>query len=74
VIPATEHDTTVGRGLAGQVIQAGLVNELQLILAPVIIGGGSRALPNGTRSDLELLDTQQFASGAVYLRRRRTPT
>jgi hypothetical protein len=36
----------------------------------VVIGGGKRALPNGVRSALELLDTRRFASGAVYLRYR----
>ena len=66
---ATERDMTVGGAdLAGQAIKAGLVDELQLFLVPVIVGGGKRALPHGVRSDLELLDTQQFASGAVYLR------
>jgi dihydrofolate reductase len=68
---ATEHDMTVGgAGLAGQAIKAGLVDELQLFLVPVIVGGGKRALPNGVHSDLELLDTQRFAGGAVYLRYR----
>jgi dihydrofolate reductase len=71
---ATGHDMTVGGAeLAGQAIKAGLVDELQLFLVPVIVGGGKRALPNGVRSDLELLDTQRFASGAVYLRYRPTP-
>ena len=66
---ATERDMTVGGAdLAGQAIKAGLVDELQLFLVPVIVGGGKRALPHGVRSDLELLDTRQFASGAVYLR------
>lgn len=68
---ATEHDMTVGGAdLAGQAITAGLVDELQLFLVPIVVGGGKRALPNGVRSDLELLDTQRFASGAVYLRYR----
>ena len=68
---ATRHDLTVGGAdLAGQAITAGLVDELQLLLVPVIVGGGKRALANGVRSDLELLDTQRFASGAVYLRYR----
>ena len=66
---ATEHDMTVGGAdLAGQAIKAGLVDELQLFLAPIVVGGGKRALPNGVRTDLELLDTQRFASGAIYLR------
>jgi dihydrofolate reductase len=68
---AAEHDMTVGGAdLAGQAIKAGLVDELRLFLVPVVIGGGKRALPDGIRSDLELLDTQRFASGAVYLRYR----
>src|ERR1700734_100746 len=68
---ATEHDMTVGGAdLAGQAIRAGLVDELQLFLVPVIVGGGKRALPDGVRSDLELLDTRRFACGAVYLRYR----
>ena len=57
-----------GADLAGQAIRAGLVDELQLFLVPVVVGGGKPALPRGVRSDLELLDTRRFASGAVYLR------
>lgn len=68
---ATRHDMTVGGAdLAGQAITAGLVDELQLFLVPIVVGGGKRALPNGVRSDLELLDTQRFPSGSVYLRYR----
>ena len=70
---ATGHDMTVGGAdLAGQALKAGLVDELQLFLVPIVVGGGKRALPNGVRTDLELLDTQRFASGAVYLRYRPT--
>ena len=70
---ATGHDMTVGGAdLAGQAIKAGLVDELQLFLVPIVVGGGKRALPGGVRSNLELLDTRRFASGAVYLRYRPT--
>jgi dihydrofolate reductase len=72
---ATKHDLTVGGAdLAGQAIKAGLVDELQLYLVPIVVGGGKRALPNGARADLQLLDMQRFASGAVYLRYRTTST
>lgn len=68
---AAERDVTVGGAdLAGQAIKAGLVDELQLFLVPVVVGGGKRALPSGVRLDLELLNTQRFTSGAVYLRYR----
>jgi dihydrofolate reductase len=70
---ASERDMTVGgAGLAGQAIRAGLVDELHLFLVPVIVGAGQRALPDDVRSDLELLDAQRFAHGAVYLRYRLT--
>jgi dihydrofolate reductase len=66
-----ERDLAVGGpGLAAQALEAGLVDELQLFLAPVVIGGGLRWLPDGARLDLELLDERRFESGVVYLRYR----
>jgi dihydrofolate reductase len=64
------RDLTVGGPeLAGQAIEAGLVDELQLFLVPVVVGGGKRALPdNGVRADLELLDERSFGNGTVFLR------
>jgi dihydrofolate reductase len=59
-----------GAKLAGQAIAAGLVDELQLLLVPVLVGGGKRALPNDVRARLELLDERRFQSGAVFLRYR----
>jgi dihydrofolate reductase len=71
---ASGHDMTVGGAdLAGQALKAGLVDELQLFLVPAVVGGGKRALPDGVRSDLELLDTRRFAGGAVYLCYRLKP-
>ena len=70
---AAEHDLSVGgAGLAGQAIAAGLVDEVQLLLVPAIVGGGKPALPSGARFDLELLDTHRFGNGTVYLRYRPT--
>jgi len=57
-----------GPELAGQAIAARLVDECHLILVPVLVGGGKRALPDGVRVELELLDERRFAGGAVYLR------
>ena len=59
-----------GAELAGQAIAAGLVDELQLMLMPVLVGGGKRALPNDVAVRLDLLDEHRFASGAVFLRYR----
>ena len=60
-----------GAGLAGEAIRAGLVDEYHLFLNPVLVGGGKRALPDGARLDLELMNERRFDSGVVYLRYRR---
>ena len=57
-----------GAELAAVAIAAGVVDEVHLFLGPVIVGGGKRALPTGTRLNLSLLDERRFASGFVYLR------
>jgi riboflavin biosynthesis pyrimidine reductase len=65
------RDITVGGPeLAAQAIRAGLVDELQLFVAPVVVGGGKRSLPDDVRLKLELLDERRFGSGVVYLRYR----
>jgi riboflavin biosynthesis pyrimidine reductase len=56
--------------LAASAFRAGLVDECHLLLAPVVVGGGTRALPDGVRQDLELTDVHRFDSGVVYLRHR----
>jgi dihydrofolate reductase len=56
-----------GPELAGQALAAGLVDEVHLLLAPVIVGGGNRALPDRVRVDLALLDERRFGNGVVHL-------
>jgi riboflavin biosynthesis pyrimidine reductase len=66
---STERDISIGGpDLAGQALAAGLVDECHLFLAPVLMGGGTRALPDGVRLQMELLDERRFGSGVVYLR------
>jgi len=57
-----------GAELAAQAIRAGLVDELHLLLAPVVVGGGAQALPAGTRMDLDLREERRFGNGTVFLR------
>ncbi len=59
-----------GPTLAAEAFRAGLVDECHLVLAPVLVGGGTRALPDGVRTQLELLDERRFASGMVHLHYR----
>lgn len=68
---SSARDITVGgAALAAEAIAAGLVDECHLFLNPILVGGGKRALPDGVRAELELLDQRRFGSGVVYLRYR----
>ena len=65
------RDITVGGPeLAAQAIEAGLVDELQLFVTPIVVGGGKPSLPKGVRVTLELLDERRFGNGVVYLHYR----
>ena len=68
---ASSRDITVGGpDLAAQAIKAGLLDELQLFLVPMVVGGGKRALPANVRLNLELLDERRFGNGVVFLHYR----
>ena len=69
----SERDLCVGGPeLAAHALRAGLVDELQLFLSPIVVGGGNPALPGDVRVPLELLDERRFGNGVVYLRYRVT--
>jgi dihydrofolate reductase len=71
---ASARDLSVGGAqLAGQALAAGLVDELQLFVVPVVVGGGKSWLPSGVALDLTLLEMRSFASGVVFLRYRPSP-
>jgi dihydrofolate reductase len=62
-------DLTIGgANLAAQAFQAGLVDECQLFVWPIVVGGGKPGLPTGMRAELELLDERRFRNGVVHLR------
>lgn len=65
--------TVAGADLAGQAIRAGLVDEFQLFVTPVVLGGGKPSLQVGPQLNLELLDERRFHSGVVYLHYRTAP-
>ena len=65
-----ERDLSVGGpALAAQAIAAGLVDEYRLFVAPVVVGGGTKAFRE-VRRDLELLDERRFRNGMVHLHYR----
>ncbi len=65
---AADRDISIGGPeLAGLALAAGLVDEIHLVVGPVILGGGTTALPDHVRLDLRLLSLDRFASGTVHL-------
>lgn len=68
---AADRDLTIGGpGLAAHAVRAGLVDECQFYVVPAVVGGGTRALPDGVRLDLDLTDERRFGNGTVLLRYR----
>jgi dihydrofolate reductase len=65
---ASERDLTVGGPeLAAEAFKAGLVDECRLVVAPIVVGGGTQSLPDDVRLELELMDERRFGNGMVYL-------
>jgi dihydrofolate reductase len=60
--------TVGGAELAGHAFRAGLVDRLELLLVPVLVGEGPRALPEGVGAHLTLLEERTFPAGWVHLR------
>lgn len=56
-----------GPHLAAHAFAAGLVDEVQLYLSPVVVGGGTRFLPDDVSLALDLTDEHRFGNGVVYL-------
>ena len=61
-----------GANIAAEAFRAGLIDQCDLFLAPVVVGGGKPALPDRVRLDLELLDHRRFTNGTVHLQYRVT--
>ena len=58
-----------GAGLAASFIKLGLIDEYQLFINPVVVGGGTPFFPAlDEQIDLELVETRTFGSRVVYLR------
>jgi len=69
--PAAGEVAVGGATLAAEVAAAGLLDEYQVRVYPVLVGGGIPLFPRDERRvDLELVETRIFGSGVVLLRHR----
>jgi dihydrofolate reductase len=68
---SARRDISVGGPeLAAQALKARLVDECHVFLTSVVVGGGTRSLPDNLRLQHELLDERRFARGMVHLHYR----
>jgi dihydrofolate reductase len=68
---STDRDLSIGGPeLAAHALRAGLVDELHVFAVAVVVGGGTRFLPEGVRLELELLEQRRFENGTVLHRYR----
>jgi dihydrofolate reductase len=65
--------TVIGSAaLVRSLLGEGLLDELRLMVHPVVLGGGQRLFDDGVdRTALELVDSRTFATGVVSLTYRR---
>lgn len=53
--------------LAGHLLSAGLIDELHLLVHPIVVGTGKHLFDNGTAPvGLDLISARQFENGVVY--------
>ncbi|MFG1676054.1 dihydrofolate reductase family protein [Micromonospora sp. NPDC049282] len=62
---------TGGTGAAAALTALGLVDEYQVVVHPVLLGGGKQLLPDLARQDLRLTGTRGFDGRSVLLRYER---
>jgi dihydrofolate reductase len=71
----SEYDGEIGvggPGLAGACAELDLIDEYELFISPVVVGGGLPFFPAlVTPLDLELAETRTFGSRVVYVRYER---
>jgi dihydrofolate reductase len=68
LVEKSQHDIEIGGPtLAAEAWRADLVDEVRLFRVPAVVGGGLPALPDGVRTQLDLLGQRTFENGTVLL-------
>ncbi|GAA3288381.1 dihydrofolate reductase family protein [Arthrobacter citreus] len=64
---ATGDITVEGPTLASTALRLGVVDVVELLLCPAIVGGGTRVFPEGLSLDLRLVRERRFDNGMVQV-------
>ena len=66
--PGKDIQLTGGSGLAKSLADLDLIDEYQVVVHPVVLGGGPLLFPKSDRFSLRLAETRTFDGAAVLLR------
>ena len=53
--------------LLHSLLDAGLIDEIQVLVHPIVLGKGVRLFPDGYHSSMKLADSKILSNGVVYL-------
>ncbi|WP_061963684.1 dihydrofolate reductase family protein [Demequina aurantiaca] len=68
MVRAEPRDVSIGGPtIAATALRAGIVDYVNLLVLPHVLGGGLAALPHGYRAALDLVEEQRFSGGTVRL-------
>ncbi len=64
-----ENMVVLGSGkIVSQLAGAGLIDELQIVVVPVILGDGKKLFDDVNQKDLKLINTRTFKNGNLFMR------
>ena len=67
-LPGKNINVTGGAKLVQSLLRENLLDELRLLMHPIVVGGGKRLLEGETgQHPLRLVDSQTFDTGVLYL-------
>ncbi len=56
-----------GPELAAHALRSDLVDEIHMVITPVVVGAGKPAFPTDLRLDLELFEQRRFGNGSIHV-------
>jgi dihydrofolate reductase len=65
--PGADFGITGSGTLVRSLLREGLLDELHLLLHPIVVGSGKRLFDDGPQIPLHLIDSQTFSTGVLYL-------
>ena len=67
-LPGKDMQLTGGTGVAKALADLDLIDEYQVVVHPVVLGGGKQLFPLADRFTLKLVETRTFDGASVLLR------